>query len=94
MVRYLLLLLLVGCGDNQPYVKPPQINEATIRFEWMTNDQIAKRCSEHSFACGTVGSVEMPNSTIYAEMPQGFGDTNRVCLLGHEVLHSLGATHR
>ena len=90
------LLLLMGCGDifEQRYAKPPQLGSVHVTVKWVDAADIAKVCSNpKAYACATVGTLQQPASFIYAMRPRSFSDSVRVEALGHELLHSLGATH-
>jgi hypothetical protein len=82
----------MGCAA-QSFDQPPTLTEVSVRVAWSTNDQIRQRCGESKFACATVGQANVPYSQIWTEKPSGNRDSRKVCTLGHEFLHSLGANH-
>lgn len=77
-----------------PYEKKPSVMNVLVTVVPSTNDEIRERCGAGAFECATVATPTFPYSTMWIDMPQSFSDTTRVCNLGHEFLHSLGATHR
>jgi hypothetical protein len=83
---------LVGCAATS-FDQPTTLTEVSVRVAWSTNDQIRRRCGENKLACATVGQPAVPYSQIWTEKPAGTHDTRKVCSLGHEFLHSLGANH-
>jgi hypothetical protein len=84
--------LLAGCATPQ-FDQPPSLTEVSVRVAWSTNDQINVRCGSDKLACATVGRAETPFSQIWTEKPSNNRDSRKVCALGHEFLHSLGANH-
>ena len=84
--------LLAGCATPQ-FEQPPTLTEVSVRVAWSTSDQIKQRCGYDKLACATVGKVNLPVSQIWTEKPSGTRDSRKVCALGHEFLHSLGANH-
>lgn len=100
-MKRLLPLLLTGCATfDQEYVTPPNLGTVVVSVVWTTEEEIRRPggvCGDAApswTACATVGTRESPMSTIWAQMPASFSDARKVCALGHEVLHSLGATHK
>jgi hypothetical protein len=73
--------------------QPLKLNEVSVRVAWSSNDQIRQRCGFDRLACATVGSANLPVSMIWTEKPASRRDSQKVCALGHEFLHSLGANH-
>jgi hypothetical protein len=86
------LAVLTGCATPS-FDQPPTLTEVSVRIAWSTNDQIRQRCGHDKLACATVGRVSLPMSQIWTEKPSNLRDTRKVCALGHEFLHSLGANH-
>ena len=87
----LLIALLSGCSTLvQPFVKGPS-NFACVFVNWTEEAHIQNYCAPGAQACAT--TAQMPN-TIWTPKPKAFDDERRVLMLGHEFLHSLGATHR
>lgn len=91
MKAALVSVLLAGC-TSLPFVTPPQLESVTVAVRWSSIDEIALHCGIESIACATVGSTATPYSVIWAQRPDSFDDP-RVCDLGHEFLHALGARH-
>jgi hypothetical protein len=88
----LCLALLAGCATPS-FDQPPTLTEVSVRVAWSTADQIKQRCGYDKLACATVGKVNLPMSHIWTEKPANIRDSRKVCTLGHEFLHSLGANH-
>ena len=97
MIRALIVALLVGCDAGifeQPYKEPPQLTRVTVSIVWVDGADVRVHCKSHNaYACATIGTPEMPFSTIYAIKPRSFTEPPLVEALGHELLHALGATH-
>ena len=89
----LLPLVAGGCAVTPSYQTPPLRDQVMVRINWSSNEQIRRRCGPHAFACATIGIPTVPMSQIWAERPSSRNDRRRVCTLGHEFLHSLGARH-
>lgn len=92
-MRYLILAMLAGC-TNQPYVTEPHLDAVVVRVQWLSEAEVRKHCGPQSLACATVGRHNGDMSYLWAVRPASFSDESRVCALGHELLHSLGATHQ
>lgn len=98
-MRLLLFLALTGCSEaagifEQPYKTPPVLASVIVTVVWTDKAEIERRCdNKHAYACATVGTRENPVSTIYAIRPRSFTHAPLVEALGHELLHSFGATH-
>jgi hypothetical protein len=86
-------LLLSSCGFSQPYVREPHLQTVAVQVAWLTPEQIHQRCGAGAAACSTVNTFDGQMGLIWAQMPRAFDDYERVYQLGHELLHSLGATH-
>ena len=84
--------LITGCATPS-FDQPPTLSEVSVRVAWSTSEQIRQRCGHDKLACATVGKVNLPVSQIWTEKPSNIRDTRKVCILGHEFLHSLGANH-
>lgn len=85
--------LIQGCATHgQPFLKEPG-TFACVRVNWTEEKKIQNYCSPKAEACGTVGNGQNLE-TIWTPKPAAFDDFERVYKLGHEFLHSLGATHR
>ncbi len=83
-----IFFLLTGCASTeQRFVKEPG-NFACAQVVWSDTAKIQSSCAPGSSACATVG-----NGTIWTPKPASFDDFWNVYRLGHEFLHSLGATH-
>ena len=85
------IAILSGCATA--FDQPPVLTEVWVTVDWSTNDQIKQRCGYDKLACATVGRPEVPYSRIWTEKPQSLTDSRRICSLGHEFMHSLGANH-
>lgn len=90
-MKLALCLLLTACA-SEPYVVPPQLDQVTVHVYWLTEGQIQARMPG-TMAFATHGTKDMPVTAIWAIRPDGFDDAPRVCALGHEMLHVLGARH-
>ncbi len=88
-------LMLAGCATQQSYLTPPTLEYVTVRMVWLeTVDGVRESCRNQSAgACATVGKHNGGLVTIWAMKPTSFSDESRMCKLGHELLHNLGATH-
>lgn len=90
-MRVVLLLLLSGCATlEQGFIKEPG-DFACVNVRWTENVQ--NYCAPGAGACATVGNGQNL-STIWTPKPRSFDDFQAVYKLGHEFLHSLGATHK
>jgi hypothetical protein len=78
----------------QSFATQPTVTEVSVRVAWSTTDQIWDRCGPNKYACATVAKPSVPYSQIWTEKPSGTRDRRKVCTLGHEFLHSLGADHK
>lgn len=87
----ILALLLSGCA-SVPYVQPPHLERVCVTVEWVNEAELAKACGDVD-GCATVGKKNGDETKIWATKPLGFDDTFLVLVLGHELLHNLGATH-
>jgi hypothetical protein len=83
---------LTGCA-GPGFDQPPSLSEVTVRVAWSSVPQIVQRCGPNKYACATVGKVNVPFSQIWTEKPSDLRDSRKVCTLGHEFLHALGADH-
>lgn len=95
MLWALVISLLAGCeAFEQPYKQPPQVSQVVVTVVWTDKETIERQCgNKHAYACATVATAAQPFSTIYAIKPRSFTHAPLVEALGHELLHSLGATH-
>ena len=85
--------MLTGCASfDKQYTVKPTITRVQVQVFWGTIAETKARCGQDALACATIGTPEKPMSDIYAVMPASFTD-QRVCTLGEEFLHSLGARH-
>lgn len=90
------LLLLAGCDVfEQPYKQAPNVSQVVVTVVWTDAEEIRKRCNKpEAYACATVPPCAgFAHSTIYAIKPRSFTHAPLVEALGHELLHSLCATH-
>ena len=91
---YVVLMLLAGCTSYaHPYVNPPQETFACVKVNWTELASMQMYCPPNSWACARASLGGMPGS-IWTTKPEAFDDYDAVYRLGHEVLHSLGATHK
>lgn len=83
-MRWVVLLLLCGCAT--PYT-PPSLTRACVNVRWSSPDEIKAACG-----VGNAGCWKLVEATIYTEKPDSFDDP-KVHILGHELMHALGARH-
>ena len=74
----------------ESYDKEPFLTKITLDFYWNETDL----CPRGTYACAQVGKIENQKVLIRAPLPTAFSEKQTVCVIGHEVLHSLGATHK
>lgn len=99
MIKYIPLLLLLGCHSINYYPEQRKItsrstiDQINLRVIWTTNiDEIAKACGSKRVTYGC--AIAINNScVIYVVEPIDFNDTPKLAMLGHEVWHCLGAKH-
>lgn len=100
------LLLLQACGSvtSRRYetTEHPQGGVLIVRISFSESEEhVARRCAELGIpdsggGCGTyfppiVGTQE---KVIIVRRPKDFNDWEGICLLGHEVVHTLGGKHK
>ena len=86
------LLFASGCAAfDDPYGFGPNLGFVCINVRWSTPEETRAICGAGS--CAQVGQRAGQVVQIWARRPDSFADSAAVCALGHEVLHSLGATH-
>lgn len=85
------VLLLAGC-PSAPFLEQPRSGIVCTNVQFLPATELAKHCPPGAAACATVGRVGVLQS-IYAPRPRDWTDHERICYLGHELLHNLGATH-
>jgi len=94
--------LLAACESTDFYQNstPPRWATATIQVTWLAdNAAVTKKCQK--LGLNTLGASGCARSRpddikiceIYAVKPRNFNDLYRLEVLGHEVLHCLGAKH-
>ena len=94
-VSTILSCLAASAGCAAPaFEQPPTLTEVWVSVTWSTNEQIRQRCGYDKIACATVGQPNVPYSRIWTEKPLTLTDSRRICSLGHEFMHSLGADHK
>lgn len=91
MMRVLLPVVLSGCAQYGPFLDGPDRMSFCTTVEWLSREKIKRVCPQGSHSCATVG-LEM--NRIYAVRPESWDDSPVIQLLGHEVLHNMGATHQ
>lgn len=87
------MVMLSGCATHSlQFSKEPDQALACVVVQWTHEAEIQNHCAPGASACGTVGTGTNVNM-IWTPKPRAFDDFQRVYLLGHELLHSLGARH-
>jgi hypothetical protein len=78
----------------------PQVPKAIVTIVWTDDvDDISKHCGSppNRIVTGCSETVQyLANEnrcTVWASMPRNFDDEPRLAILGHELLHCLGAQH-
>lgn len=105
MKRALTLLtcvVLAGCA-TKPQTMPsykmseqPTKDRAYVVVKWM--DDPSSICSSvmlnrNAYLGCAAQDIHTPRCTIYVRQPKDFNDTQALAVLGHELLHCLGASH-
>lgn len=87
------LLLAAGCAAV-PYVREP--TAAAVRIEVIWAERPAELCppSPAGYVVGCAFLWPWGQCRIIAQRPANFADTRLTEILGHELLHCLGATHQ
>ena len=73
------------------YVPPYESGTFAITIDFRSAEEIAKYCGKGALACTDSGTDKAP--VVHAARPADFNDRNQLCIIGHETLHALGATH-
>lgn len=89
-IRLGALLLLSGCGSLP--IHGDLLAYVCIAPVWSTPAEIREMCGPTANACAEVGQYDGQIRRLWLERPEFFDD-RKTASLGHEVLHSLGATH-
>lgn len=89
------VIVLSGCAVlEQAYEQEPHLGIVCVQPVWSSAAEIQAMCGEGTAACGQIGQHNGQLRLMWAERPASFSDAAKVCALGHELLHNLGATHR
>jgi len=91
----LLLLLLQGCIAYPPMTAAPHDGVVTVSVMLRDPVEVSGLCA-HQGARSNYGSIAAACSGqgwIITPRPSGWDDTRALYLLGHEMLHQLGAKH-
>lgn len=102
-----LLLGLVACEHKvTEYPAVAQMTKSASRDRvvlypiWVTDvDKIAEKCEKPDvlhYGCATPEQLGPDNYAcrIYVQKPKDFNDVPRLAVIGHEVIHCLGAEHK
>jgi hypothetical protein len=98
-VALVALVLLVSCDKFYDYetTSKSTITTNTVTVKWFDSDkEVAEACVTeglHHIANGCAFGTTS-HCTIYAVQPSSFDDKHRLEILGHELWHCLGATHK
>ena len=108
MQLYSLLLpsLLCGCtmfhGDFNP---GPKANRIILNVHWVSSQEISAKCSQIGnkegpwLACATVYGDKKserdhgPEQHMWVVKPESWEDHESLRIIGHELMHNLGARH-
>ena len=87
-----------GCGTYQT-VRGPQVRQICTEVTFAPPVDVIRICEKRGVAAIGVqacASVDASNGWhwIVVPKPTDFNDRGSIELLGHEMLHNLGATHR
>lgn len=89
-------ITLAACAPLEPFTQAPTYQKVCVAVKWSSPAAIQQACrSGNVIACATIPPADMrePHAVIWTEKPASFDDRDRVCALGHEMLHALGANH-
>ena len=85
---------------NVPYrfYEPPVHSQACFNIVWRSEEDNRKGACKGGIACAILPTDNEKNplggtGIIYTPPPKDFNDKDRLFILGHEVLHVLGANH-
>jgi hypothetical protein len=102
-ILLLLAALSLAACDNAGLYKgstPPKWQAASIEVTWLANDEaVTKKCQELGLpttgvnGCARSKPDNIAICEVYVVQPRDFNDSSRLEVLGHEVLHCLGARH-
>jgi hypothetical protein len=85
-----------GCASapERHYVDEPHLSTVVVTVVWVDPTKPRQGCLKPGLdGCASIGTKEKPFSIIYAVRPRNFSDTERLSVLGEELLHALGAKH-
>ena len=80
-----LVMTLASCAtaSAQYIVSMPTFD---VRVHWSTPDELLQQCGSKTAGCTSSATADKPYSEIWAEMPLGWEDDERICALGDQVL--------
>ena len=83
---------------NVPYrfYEPPVHSQACFQIVWRSEERNAASVCKGGIACAVLPKEKNElggTGVIYAPPPKDYNDERRLLILGHEVLHVLGANH-
>ncbi len=90
-VAILLFVLLAGCAQV-PIATGPAMQQVAVVVNWSSQEQIAKACGPGQKSGGQVMGCYV-NGMIYAPPPSSWSDDQALAILGHELMHAMGAIH-
>lgn len=102
----IMLLALAACSQNTDQydtTSKAKWDHTKVEIHWTNKDEVSDTCK--SFGTDTNGggdyngcAFSKPNTTdtceIYVVQPSKFDDQAALQVLGHELWHCLGATHK
>ena len=94
----MIVSLLAGCGTYQT-VRGPQVRKICTEVTFAPPVDVVRICEQRGVAAiglQACASLEASNGWhwIVVPKPADYNDRSPIELLGHEMLHNLGATHR
>lgn len=97
----LLLLLAAGCSQQGNNETKADRNMATIQVIWGNPADVDNVCRSYGLTgdgefngCARSKPGNAAVCEIYTTEPRNFEDTKALQVLGHEVYHCLGGTHK
>lgn len=90
--------MLSGCGTYQ-MLREPRSQKVCTEVTFAAPVDVRRMCEERGVAAAGLvacASIEAENGWhwIVVPRPVDFNDTKSVELLGHELMHNLGGSHR